>query len=118
MILEYSTNVGETTALEPLFSRLHGVLAEAAGINVRNCKSRARPADDYFISEGGDQDAFVHLDIRFLDGRSTGVKEAVGIRSLEVLREWFTESDSLLALQITVEIRDIDRQTYFKHPAL
>ncbi len=116
LILEYSTNVRETTKLGPLFSRLHTLLSETAGIDVNNCKSRARPADDYFVAEGGEREAFVHLDIRFLEGRSTEVKQAVGAQSLEVLRTWFSESDSALALQITVEIRDIDRRSYFKHP--
>ena len=121
LILEYSANVGkasvgETTEFGPLLSQLHGVLSETAGIDVRNCKSRARGADEYLVSEGGDLDAFVHLDIRFLDGRPVDLKRAVGSRCLDVLREWFADPASALTLQITVEVHDIDRDTYFKYP--
>ncbi len=116
LTLEYSANVREAKDLGPLFLRLHTLLSETAGIDIRNCKSRARPADDYMVAEGGERDAFVHLEIRFLDGRPAEVKSAAGIRSLDLLREWFAESDSVLALQITVEVRDIKRNAYFKHP--
>jgi len=121
LTLEYSANVRETsfretTDLGPLFSRLHALLSEAAGIDIRNCKSRARPADDYLVAEGDECDAFVHLDIRFLDGRSAEVKRAVGIQALEILRECFATAAAAPALQITVEVRDIDRHAYFKHP--
>jgi 5-carboxymethyl-2-hydroxymuconate isomerase len=116
LTLEYSANVRETTDLKPLFFRLHELLSEIAGIDVRNCKSRARLAEDFLVSEGSDRDAFVHLDVRFLQGRSADVKKDIGAKALGLLREWFAGSSSALALQITVEVREIERGTYFKHP--
>ena len=43
------------------------------------------------------------------------LKRQIGRACLEVLQESFTPS-SALELQITVEIQDIERTTYFKIP--
>ena len=59
----------------------------------------------------------MHLDMRFLEGRSTEVKQAIGQQSLDLLLAWFRRSADRLDLQITVEIQDIRRSSYFKYPA-
>ncbi len=93
---------------------LHAILAEVGGIDRANCKSRVRIATDYLVAEGIRNDAFIHLDVRFLEGRSPELKQVMGERMLETLREWFSGSAEEFALQITVEIQDIERTGYFK----
>jgi 5-carboxymethyl-2-hydroxymuconate isomerase len=57
----------------------------------------------------------VHLDVRLFAGRTWETRLAVCARALEVLREWFCDSVAQFALQITIEVRDIDRPSYFQH---
>lgn len=114
--LEYTTNVKLTSNLTDLFERLHKVLVETAGINPDNCKSRSYMVEDFLIGSGSESDGFVHLDIRFLEGRSPEVKQNIGQEALAVLLEWFHEALDKLELQITVEVRDIQRSFYFKYP--
>ena len=45
------------------------------------------------------------------------VKQAIGQQSLDLLLAWFRRSAARLDLQITVEIQDIRRSSYFKYPA-
>lgn len=115
LTLEYTDNVVPSLNFGQVFARLHRVLAEVGGIPLGNCKSRAIRLDDYFVGEGGAGQAFVHLTIRFLAGRSTELKQRIGSQSLAVLQQHFpplAERD----LQLTVEIQEIERATYFKFP--
>lgn len=117
LILEYSQNVGQTDDLDPLFLSLQETLAELGDIDIGNCKVRARPADVYRVAHGGKNGAFVHLDVRFLSGRTSEMKRTLGLVFLDILKDWFADSSTTLDLQITVEIHDIDRETYFKYPS-
>jgi 5-carboxymethyl-2-hydroxymuconate isomerase len=114
LTLEYSSNVIETNDLDPLFSELHRALAEIAGFNVHDCKSRARPTDQFFVGLGGDREAFVHLEIRSYGGKSLEMKKAMSLAALKLLRERFERSASLLHLQITVETGDVDEASHSK----
>ena len=116
LTLEYSANVSPEGELENLFASLHRILAEVGGIRIDNCKSRARRCDTFLVADGGPAAAFVHLDLRFLEGRAPEVKQAVGERVLEALQEFFPASVAGVEVQVTVEIRDILRASYFKVP--
>ena len=115
LTLEYTKNIDQEINFDDLFPRLHQVLVDIAGIPIGNCKSRACRLDNYYIADGSPQHAFVHLAIRFMEGRSVEVKRMIGRGCLKVLEElcW---SPARPELQITVEIQDIERTTYFKLP--
>ncbi|MCK5650790.1 MAG: 5-carboxymethyl-2-hydroxymuconate Delta-isomerase [Gemmatimonadetes bacterium] len=116
LTLEYSRNLRSVAPSAPLFATLHGVLESVAGISVDNCKSRWREVSDFHVGGGGEDKAFVHLSIRYLEGRPPATQQAVGQAILSVLKENFKEAPDALDLQITVEIEDIRRDTYFKDP--
>jgi len=114
--LEYTGNITQELIAQDLFSPIHKVLGDVAGIPINNCKSRAIQRDDFYIANGETKNAFAHLEIRFIEGRSPEVKRAIGEQCLEQLESYFAESTSSLDLQITVEILDIHKQSYFKFP--
>ncbi|KPJ92097.1 MAG: hypothetical protein AMS18_08085 [Gemmatimonas sp. SG8_17] len=117
LTVEYTRNIEPTLELSDLFGRLHAVLTEVGGIKQENCKSRAVQLKEFFVGDGAAGAGFVHLDVRFLEGRSSDVKREIGTRMLAILRDCFcgTGLDAESA-QFTVEIRDIGRATYFKYP--
>lgn len=115
-MLEYSANIKCPSNLADLFYQLHKVLAETGGIKLENCKSRAYRAENFMVATGRESDGFVHLEIRFLEGRSPQVKRNIGQEVHDILMEWFHDSVEKMQLQITVEVRDIRRSFYFKYP--
>ncbi|MBC8331404.1 MAG: 5-carboxymethyl-2-hydroxymuconate Delta-isomerase [Anaerolineae bacterium] len=117
LILEYTKNISQQLDAEKLFAPLHQIIAETAGIRIENCKSRAILLHDYYIADGRQGQAFVHLDIRFLEGRSSEIKQSIGQQCLQALRGYFGDIPKEMDLQLTVEIGDIQRQSYFKFPA-
>ena len=60
--------------------------------------------------------AFIHLDIAFVEGRGGELKQAIGRESLRLVKHYYARHLTE-TLQITVWIRDIERDFYFKHPA-
>jgi len=116
--LEYTANIGEKIDFADLFAELHHILAETGGIDIRNCKSRALQMNDYLVADGKGAPAFIHLDVRFLEGKRPEVKRKIGEALLACLRMHFEIADDQQAAQVSVEIRDIERNAYFKHPPL
>jgi 5-carboxymethyl-2-hydroxymuconate isomerase len=115
LILEYTADLPREVAGPDLFGRLHGVLVEVGGIALANCKSRAVALERSMVGDGTGEQGFVHLDVRFLEGRTQEVKAAIGQALLAVLREAYAGAPA--AVQLTVEIGDIPRAGHFKYPA-
>jgi len=116
LTIEYTENLKPKSEFDGLFASLHAVLADLGGIKQANCKSRAVVLDQFYVGDGSADAAFVHADVRFLEGRSAAVKQDIGRALLSVLREHFPAPDHVRDLQITVELGDIQRSQYFKHP--
>ena len=115
--LEYSGSLGDVLDLEGLFARIHDILSETAGIRKGNCKSRAIPIETCYLGSGNPGSAFVHLDVGILEGRSSELKRAIGQQILGTLEDHFRPPPDVDDFQITVEVRDILKDFYFKSPA-
>jgi 5-carboxymethyl-2-hydroxymuconate isomerase len=115
LVLEYSANVTQEVAWDRLFAHLHQAVAEA-GAPLAGCKSRAVRHDTYHVADGRPGGAFVHLSIALLPGRTDEASAALSGRCLQLLVEEFRPSLESLDLQITVEVRDLHRESYQKVP--
>lgn len=113
--LEYSGNLAAPADFQPLFAELHRILHEEGGIGLHNCKSRAVKLDHFRVGNGAADDAFVHLTVRVLDGRTDAVQRRIGELALRCLERHFGAGSD--AQQITVEVGAIPRALYFKSPA-
>lgn len=60
--------------------------------------------------------AFIHLEVQWLEGRSTELKSQIGNELLSLLKKYYHSSMQQQNLQITVHIIDINRDSYFKLP--
>ena len=116
LTLETSANIDQEIQTEELFSELHELLASVADLDIKNCKSRLVHLDKTYIGRGEPQNAFIHLEIRLLAGRSPELKGRIGRECLKFLESYFSSSAADHALQITVEIVDLERHAYFKVP--
>lgn len=115
MTLEYAANV-TVPNVPQLLRRLHHVLRDVGDMAIGNCKSRAVMHSDTFIGDGDNEDeGFAHLDVRFLEGRTPERQRAVGEALHQVLVEALGPSHP--RIQVTVEVREIARDRYFKYPA-
>ncbi len=113
-ILEYSDNILEEIKPDDVFQKLHQILVESGPFNLSDIKSRAVKHQDFYVSDGHESNAFVHLTLSIFKGRELGVRQAIGDRLLEFLKNQFARSYQELRCSITVEIKEINMDTYFK----
>jgi len=116
LTLEITANIQQEIDYDTLFSSLHQILSTTAGINIENCKSRAVRLDNFYIARGDEANAFVHLEIHFMQGRPADLLRAIGDESIGTLKEYFAPAINELRLQITVEITEFQRSSYYKFP--
>ena len=116
LTLEYSANIEQKMDFVALFSKMHTTISDIGQVKLDNIKSRARKAEDFRVSDGQPDQAFVHLDFRFLAGRTKAIKQQLGQQLLHILTEAYAPSFEQFHLQITVEVQDIDPAFYFKMP--
>ena len=116
LTLQYTDNIAAQVDFDLLFSQLHDVLFDVAGIRIENCKSRAMKLSEFRVGRGEAGGAFVHVDVAILAGRPLETREEIGRRMLEVLRGTYAQPLDDLDLQVTVEVRDMQKDLYFKIP--
>lgn len=114
-ILEYSSDLQPLPDFRQVFHEVHAILDAVAGARISNAKSRAIPVEAY-VGDGDARRAFVHLEIRLMEGRSSEVRGEVSATCLEVLVAAFGDASTNRDVQITVHVTDLERATYSKHP--
>lgn len=113
-ILEHSSNIVEDIEPEEFFHRLHSLLTKLGPFELSAIRSRIISHDKFLIADGQREAAFVHLTLQILDGRPLEIRKVVSKRLLEFLEEHFQESCLELGCKLSVEVREMDRETYSK----
>jgi len=113
LTLSLSENIPNTSAFEPLFQDLHTILNKVTDIPISHCKSRVLFFSEFLVADGEENGSFAHLEVKLLAGRSSELKGAIGNQMLDILKKFYNLIDGM---QISVELVDMDRECYFKHP--
>lgn len=113
LILECSSNVLEKNNINKLFQELHSILEKMLPTDIRSCKSRLIECHTYYIGNGQANNAFVHVSLKVMPGRSSDTLNNTGNTMMESLKTYFANSLKKLNLQISIEIMELQK-TYFK----
>jgi 5-carboxymethyl-2-hydroxymuconate isomerase len=116
IVLEHSPNIVDTVDFPQLFRQMHSALADIGYFKIEDFKSRVLPCADYnyLVGDGEQELPFVHAELRILSGRSTEVQNAAGEAVLTLLREAFANTLHEKSGIISVEVREMNRDTYRK----
>lgn len=114
LTLEYSNNLPAPVDFGVLFARLHAALAGIGPFPLAQIKSRAVPHDVFRVGAGAPESVFVHLTVAILTGRDAGDRRRIGEQLLAVLREAFARAWDERPCDITVDLREMVRETYCK----
>jgi len=106
IILECSNNVIEKDS-KSLLLQIHHILTENLPTELRSCKSRVIRHHDFVLGDGNEDNAFVHLSIGVMKGRSHELLSAVASTIMTALKDAFSLSLTKLNLQITLAIQDL-----------
>jgi len=111
-ILETSDNIIETINKKELLSQINNCLAETDLFNINDIKSRFIVHKDFVIGDGDENRAFVTLNVAILSGRSQETKNMISKKCLELLKLAFAESLKKLKLSLTLQITEMDKESY------
>ena len=114
LTLEYSDNLPAPVDLAALFARLHGSLAEVGPFPLAQIKSRALPHEIVRVGAGAPESVFVHLTVAILTGRDAADRRRIGESLLGILREAFARAWAERPCDLTVDVREMERETYCK----
>ena len=115
VIIEYSDDLVPVPDIDAVLVSIHGVIVELVGAPISNVKSRAYAVHS-LVGDADPSRAMVHAEIALMEGRTRDAKAALAEAVVGILRDAFAPASSGRDVQTTVEVRDIERATYAKHP--
>ena len=113
LTLEHSRNLPAAVDVYAVLRRLHEAVCASGLFRPADVKSRAVAHGAFHVGETPDA-AFVHVEVAILSGRDAEVRKALGERLLAVLREELAVPLADVPRALTVEVREMDRDTYAK----
>ena len=114
LTLEYSNNLAEPLDHQVLFAELHAALERFELFQLAEIKSRAIAHEHYRIGNGAPESVFVHLTVAVLSGREVALRQRLSTELLGVLRRAFARTWRERPCDMTVDVREMQRETYGK----
>ncbi|MDR9754737.1 5-carboxymethyl-2-hydroxymuconate Delta-isomerase [Pseudomonas sp. SZMC_28357] len=111
--LEYSANLSGLNADVALLRLNHALVASGQFAAEHDIKSRAVQHQTFRVGTGMGERGFIHVKLAMLSGRSPAVKKQLSENLLAVVQDLY-EWPADIAVQLCVEILDIDRESYSK----
>ena len=108
--LEYTENVEWNNPIQDIFHKLQTVLVQHARVKPENCKSRAIELKYFHCAGKSHSGGFIHLEISLLSGRTKEVKTNIGKECSRIVQSFI---ENTAKIQVSVELRDMDRNDYF-----
>lgn len=113
LTVEYSANLQGFDPTATL-AALNKVLLASSQFEEADVKSRALCRDHFQIGADTGARGFVHAELALLSGRSADIKQALSTMLADTLHLLSGQWGPALQIQISVEIRDMDRGCYSK----
>ena len=108
--LEYTENVQWKNLMHEILPKLQTLLIQHARVKPENCKSRAIELKDFHCAGKSHSGGFIHLEISLLSGRTEEVKTNIGKECSRIIQSLI---ENIADIQVSVELRDMDRNGYF-----
>lgn len=91
------------------FAEAHQYLTKSLPTDLKSCKSRLLRHDMFYLGDGSVHNAFMHLGLNMLSGRSEEKKQLITQGLLRLLQKHFNASKGCAFLQFSVEVNDLSR---------
>ncbi len=109
LLLEASTNIVETNdKIKQTLYKCQELLVEKLPTQLASCKSRLIMHDVFVLGDNNPKNAFIHLTVKILKGRSQELLSTTSRSLFELLQESFTKSKENLNLGVSVEITELN----------
>jgi 5-carboxymethyl-2-hydroxymuconate isomerase len=114
LVLEYSNDLVEPIDHPALLAALHAALDRLGIFKPEDIKSRVVAHERYRIGAGEPGQLFFHLTVSIMKGRDLAIRKQIGAELLEVLRRGVGQNWEARRSDLTVEVREMERESYAK----
>jgi 5-carboxymethyl-2-hydroxymuconate isomerase len=108
IIVEYAEMLADKAEVEAMLQAVHQSIADSGLFKANQIKTRAYPFQDF--TNAGETNPYIHIQARIKSGRDADNKKRLGEVILSGLRAL-----NIPASVITVEVIDMDRDSYGKY---
>ena len=108
--LEYSKNIIWKNSILDILNDIQKILINNAEVKRENCKSRAMELKNFYSTGNNQHGGFIHLEISLLGGRTDEVKTNIGKECSRIVQSFI---ENRVEIQVSVELRDMDQNSYF-----
>jgi 5-carboxymethyl-2-hydroxymuconate isomerase len=113
-VLEYSDNILEKSEIRNVLKSINELLDKSEQFRLSDIKSRAICYETVYLGDGSPERAFVNLKVSILSGRNLIIRKELSTKLHDLLIEKFSSSTQNTKCSLTVEIKEIDTETYSK----
>jgi 5-carboxymethyl-2-hydroxymuconate isomerase len=107
IIVEYTGNIAAKADADGLLKSLTNALARCGTkFPVSAIRARATELQTYFMADGADDYAFVHIELRVAPGRSPEIKQQARTVLLEAAKAHFADMLASRPLALTLELTE------------
>lgn len=117
IILEHSSNINSKPKPAKILHELNQILVSTGHFNIQGIKSRMIERKDYFVADNS-KNVFVHLELSILEGRSVAIRKEVSALLIKYLEKEFSETIKEQSCALSVEVREINKESYSKVDSL
>jgi 5-carboxymethyl-2-hydroxymuconate isomerase len=104
-IIEHSGNVTGNFC-----TPVHQAMVASGLFDSNAIKTRSYSTNHFFVGNKMETGSFIHVTASVLEGRTVEQRKALSASLIDTLKSHFPEVD-----QITIDIREMNRETYGKH---
>lgn len=116
IIVEYTDNITAQADIPRLLKKINEVLISRAPLfPVGGIRSRAIELHDYYVADGTEDDAFVHVTLKIGAGRSEEDKKATCDEMFEMIKEHFAGLFASRYLALSMELVEFSEAGTYKH---
>ena len=113
-IVEYTTNLDDAVDFQSLFEQVNHFLASTGVFPLAGIRSRAIALDQYFIADGKQDYAFIHMILKVGAGRDLSVRQKIATELFELLEQFFKPLQEQRLLALSFEVQELDPIMNFK----
>jgi 5-carboxymethyl-2-hydroxymuconate isomerase len=111
-IIEYSANIADTVETLDITALVHKTMIGSGLFTPSAIKTRSHMSSDFLVGEKLRIGSFLHLSVYFLEGRSAEQKAALSDALIAALQTPLHIVD-----EVTVDLREMNKETYRKYSA-
>lgn len=114
LIANYSANLTELDQ-QKLLNVVNTALIDTELFSANDIKSRIFKDKIFLVGLGESEEAYIHLKLYILSGRTEAQKQVAGKALLRILEQKdYLQNDFEFPIQLCVEVIDMPKENYFK----